>query len=91
MYTVGKLYRWVGQRGRFAWLNGSECTVTGPMEMHSHSTKGIAVPMWPTDTPSRDPGFSCVGAEAGDLVPVDPPSGERSVLELFRAPELEPA
>jgi hypothetical protein len=32
-----------------------------------------------------------VYAEPGDLRPKYPPSGEQSVLDLFKRPELEPA
>ncbi len=89
MYTVGKLHRWVNQQDDLAYLNGTECTVTGPAQFFT-AINGRRFYAQPTDTPSPYAGH-LLGAERGDLVPVDPPSGERSVLDLFKLPILETA
>lgn len=91
MYTIGKLYRWVGQVGTFAYLNGTECTVIGAPFKFTDVTTGREATAQHTDSRSPEPCRIGVAAEAGDLAPVDRDGGERSVFEMFRAPDLEPA
>jgi hypothetical protein len=93
MYKVGEVYVWQNQSGINAYLNGTECAVTqGPDPFFCETEKKI-VDGWDTDSP-LPPGVSSdlvMVAFEGDLRPKEPPSGEKSILNLFKQPMLEPA
>lgn len=90
MYEIGRVYIWQNQSGVLAHLNGTETTVVGPVETHLDLITGKRLQGQATDsTCPRDSNFYF--AEAGDLRPKNPPAGERSVLDLFKLPELETA
>lgn len=86
-YEVGRVYVWQNMPGSMAFLNGTECTVTGPVECYQAANF-----YWywghPTDTIASG---AAIMARPGFLRPKDPPAGERSVLALFTQPVLEPA
>ncbi len=88
-YEIGKVYIWQNQVGEMAHLNGTECTVTDGVSMHWCLISRRWIAGQCTDSPCER-GRTYV-AEAGDLRPKDPPTGERSILDLFKLPELEPA
>lgn len=88
MYKEGVVYIWQNQVGVMACLNGVETMIDcGP----NPPCKYVDKVWWGTQT--SDPTFpgSLVIAVAGDLREKYPPSGERSILELFKQPQLEPA
>lgn len=90
MYEIGKVYIWQNQVGPLAHLNDTECTVLD----HPHEVWCVIKQLhaWGqrTDSPC-DNGDNYYFAEVGDLRPKKPPRGERSIMALFRAPELVPA
>jgi hypothetical protein len=88
MYEIGKVYVWRNATGRFAYLSGLETTVTGPAQWYEQLTTGRVFQGQPTDSQSREYPGSVIMAERGDLVPKDPPTGERSVYDLFKLPTL---
>lgn len=91
MYKTGVVYIWQNQVGEYSFLNGMETTVlTGP-----HKAIGAGMQTW-WETDSLLPGKPnlkqwYIVAFPGDLREKEPPSGERSILELFKQPELQPA
>ena len=91
MYKPGVVYIWQNQKGEYAFLNGSETTVlTGP-----HKSIGVSMPSW-WETDSLMPGKPNLNkwyivAFPGDLREKNVPSGESSVLALFKQSELQPA
>lgn len=91
LYEVGQVYIWQNQTGELAYLNGTECTVLGDMcEWGGENLPGF----WGQETDSLssdDMGVFSWIAEAGDLRPKGTPSGESSITDLFKLPELEPA
>lgn len=92
MYEIGKVYIWQNQIGSMVYLNGTECSVVArPQRVWCVINKLHA---WgqQTDSPCPNEG-NYYFAEPGDLRPKDPPptTGERSVMDLFRVPKLEPA
>jgi hypothetical protein len=91
MYEVGRVYIWQNCTGDLACLNGTETIVLEAASRYL-SDKGRWEFGCLTDTqdPLGDPEVE-VYAEPGDLRPKYPPSGEQSVLDLFKRPELEPA
>ena len=92
MYEVNKVYIWYNQVGEFAYLNGVECTVTGPFERFTSAMTNTPEWGWPTDTAGYPPWDNRVTyAEAGDLREKNPPTGEQSIKNLFKLPELEEA
>lgn len=93
-YEIGRRYIWHNQTGNLAYLNGTECTVTGPAEFFFDSDDHRPKYEQPTDSPipsGRDDVY-CVCAGPGDLRPIDePPTGEQKIADLFKRPTLEPA
>lgn len=91
MYEIGRIYVWVGQVGRGAYLNGTECTVLGPPQRYWNEDRRMYMVGQLTDSPPP-PGtdWTCI-AERGDLRPRNTPPGERSVMELFRVATPEVA
>lgn len=87
MYVIGKVYIWQNQTGETAFLNGSETIVMEAPKLYGF----WPAPLQRTDTqhPS-DPKIFALAAE-GDLRLKEPPTGELSILELFKQPQLEPA
>ena len=88
MYKKGVVYIWQNMPDENSCLNGVETTVTeGPLNLlNSHRI------FWITDTQSPTVSEPCAMlAEKGDLREKYPPSGELSILELFKQPELQPA
>lgn len=83
MYERCRLYVWRGQVGYMAIYNGAVCHVTGPRVRARCATTGRTTWGWPTDSPSHRDGAT-VYAEAGDLQPIDPPSGEWRIYQLFK-------
>lgn len=87
MYVIGKVYIWQNLKGEMAYLNGSETIV-----MEAPKLYGLQrVPRQRTDT--RHPTYPKLFALAdkGDLRLKEPPTGELSILELFKQLQLEPA
>lgn len=82
MYEVGKVYIWQHQVGQFAYLNGTECTVTGPRVAFWSSITNSTARGWPVDTKVFE--GEQTYADVGDLRPRDTPSGEQRVLDQFR-------
>lgn len=79
---------WQNQRAPYEWLNGIETTVTSGVIveiLHGEPHYGQK-----TDTIGRLTGKPIL-AEAGDLRPTIPPTGEQSVLNLFKLWESETA
>lgn len=92
MYEVGKVYIWQNQVGDYAFLNGTETTVTSQRCLFYIPAMQRNMYGWKTDSspPPSQPPDGYMIAFAGDLRPKDPPSGEKSILELFTLmPELE--
>lgn len=94
MYKQDVVYIWQNQVGEYAYLNGVECMLTSginPPDIDSDKyywwtdTKHVKAPL-----EEQGPEWTMM-AWAGDLREKYPPSGERSILELFKQPELEPA
>jgi len=90
-YEIGKIYIWQNQVGAAAFRNGSECTVVSAPGYYLASD-GKVCEAQVTDAPPISKG-SVVVAMSGDLRPKNPPKGEQSILNAFKAPtkELEPA
>lgn len=89
MYEVGKVYIWQNKKGVLSALNGQETTVLSGRVMAVSFIDGRRSLCWPTDTMWE---FSAVAADAGQLRPKNPPSGERLVRDLFEPkPVMAPA
>jgi hypothetical protein len=85
MYEVDRIYIWQNQVGEFAYLNGRETTVVGPMTIFQYRGRETRAAGWPTDTPVPNGSVSeYIFAGPRDLRRKDPPSGERSILAMFR-------
>jgi hypothetical protein len=82
MYEVGRVHIWQNQVGDWAYLNGTETTVTGPPKWY-WNLDGKKVLVQSTDTESPIRGHM-IGAFPGDLRPRDTPSGERQVFDMFK-------
>lgn len=87
MYEIGRVYIWQNQVGEWAYVNGSETTVLGPVEEYRGKDSGMLYKGQRVDSPMLLPWHTY--AQPGDLRPKNPPPGERKINELFRAPELE--
>lgn len=87
MYEIGKLYRWRNQVGVAARINGVECIPDERPSYYRHKLTNIRY--WGQHVVNSD-GEEWI-AFSGDLVPVNPPSGEKSISDLFKAPSHEPA
>lgn len=83
MYEVGKIYIWQNLAGYYAVLNGTECTVIGPVTRYRNLQLGGLMYAQPTDTQSPTRAGATMVACRGDLRPKDIPSGEQSVRDLF--------
>jgi hypothetical protein len=93
MYKVGEVYIWQNQVGELTYLNETETIIIQGPHPFYREDKNEIVDGWDTDSPlpnSAPPDFVMVAFE-GDLRPKDPPRGERSILELFKQPEVETA
>lgn len=89
MYQIGVVYVWQNQSGILAHLNGLETVVLGLPEEYEDIDTGMSAVGQETDT--IDDGYT-VYAEPGDLRRKNPPSGEKSVMDLFEfQPEMEPS
>ena len=91
MYQLNTVYIWQNQVGKYAVLNGTETTVLGGPYQPDENDEVV---WWETNTlppDETDPNEWFMTAYVGDLRPKDPPSGEKSILELFTLPVLEPA
>lgn len=86
LYEVGRTYVWQNQRAPYEWLNGLETTVTSAMVIET--LHGVPHYGQTTDTIGQRTGKPIL-AEAGDLRPASSPTGEQSVLDLFK--QREPA
>lgn len=89
-YEYNRIYIWQNQVGPLAHINGTETMVIGPVqEMWDLVSQSFRIGQ-PTDMASETPGRYYF-AEAGDLRPKNPPTGETEILKLFKMPEVETA
>lgn len=88
MYKQGIVYIWQNLPSKVAYLNGTETVVTS--EKLKYKNKSY----WTTDTLTYDAVEKeeyFLLAEPGLLREKYPSSGERTILEMFKQPELTPA
>lgn len=90
MYEIGRVYIWQNQVAGYARINGQETTVTGSAR-EVRGVDGRVFVGQRTDTPGVFYTKGFIFAERGDLRPKNPPSGEKSISDLFKAPSHEPA
>ncbi len=83
MYKTNTIYVWQNQVGDHAYLNGTECTVTGGKERFLAAQDNDWHEGWPTDTEIPNPLWGVCYALAGDLREKDMPSGERMICDMF--------
>ena len=86
-YEVGAVYIW--QNCNIAtYLNGRETTVIGDVEQRVDISTGELYYAQDTDTDPED-GEQYASAEKGQLRPKFPPSGEKSISEMFSKPHVK--
>lgn len=87
-YEIGPVYVWQNQTGNWAYLNGTECRVLGPVErFRSVLTHDIQVGQLVDTVPPGKPTW-CAYVTPGDLRRRDPPpSGEQSIFDQFKVRE----
>lgn len=88
MYEIGAVYIWQNQVDEYRVLNGSECTVLGPVEQWVLKHNGEEVEGQTTDTLWHGVNGNNMVAFAGDLHRKFPPTGELSIIELFKQREI---
>ena len=86
-YEVGKIYVWKNRIGEWSQLNGTETTVIGNVIEASYannsSRKALAQE---TDTIFNG---NIMSADKYSLRPKNPPSGEKSISEMFSKPYVK--
>lgn len=81
MYEIGKVYIWQNL-AKGAHLNGTECTVVGPVKKLLCPVNNEIWMGQETDTVDPRDG-KIVYAEAGKLRPKNPPTGEQKIRSMF--------
>jgi hypothetical protein len=86
MYEIGRVYIWQNQTGKYARINGVECTPTESPARYRHNATGQIVWSQPVTNVDGERWL----AMRGDLRPKNPPAGERSITDMFKVPQHEP-
>lgn len=87
MYEVGKIYVWQNLK-RATHLNGKETTVIGDIQLCRDLLTGDLFYAQDTDTPPEE-GEDFAAAAEGQLRLKNPPSGEKSISEMFSKPYVK--
>lgn len=83
-YALGPVYIWQNLK-RATHLNGKETIVIGDIQLCCDLLTGELFYAQDTDTPPEE-GEDFSGAEEGQLRLKNPPSGEKSISEMFSKP-----
>lgn len=87
IYEIGRVYIWQNLKID-THLNGKETTVIGNIKKYQDISTGVLYYAQDTDTPPED-GEEFAPAEEGQLRPKFPPSGEKSISEMFSKPYVK--
>lgn len=85
-YALGPVYIWQNCLEEWSQLNGTETTVIGNVEEYGYVNNNKKSPAQLTDTVFKGQNMC---ADCYQLRPKNPPSGEKSISEMFSKPYMK--